>query len=349
VPPSAYWATGYPSRVTNTPSPEHQNVEHETRTTRETHEEHPAHLARPRTSWRSAPVSAVRGGLVGAAESVPGISGGTIALVVGLYDDLIDAAGQVLHGGRELVSGLVRRRGTAPAVRALRAVDWPLLVPVLLGMAVVLLLSLRVVAPLLESHPVPVRSVFFGMIVVSVAVPLRLMPGRFRVLDGVLMALAAVAGFLLTSLPPGQVDDPSLWFVFLGAAVAINALVLPGVSGSFVLLAMGLYVPVQQALSDRDLAFVGVFVLGAAVGLGCFVKVLQWLLHHRRQGTMAVLAGLMVGSLRALWPWQEDDGTLLAPTGSVVVPVLLALAGAAVVLVAMAWEARAARRTAGRA
>ncbi|MCB7135125.1 DUF368 domain-containing protein [Cellulosimicrobium marinum] len=312
-------------------------------------DEHPAHLAHRRTAWRSAPGNAVRGGLVGAAESVPGISGGTIALVVGLYDDLIDAASQLLHAARELVTGVVRRRGVGPALGALRAVDWPLLVPVLLGMVVVLLLSLQLVAPLLESNPVPVRSVFFGMIVVSVAVPLRLMPGRFRVLDGVLLAVAAVVGFLLTSLPPGQVDDPSLWLVFLGAAVAINALVLPGVSGSFVLLAMGLYVPVQEAVSDRDLAFVGTFVLGAAIGLGSFVKLLQWLLHHRRQATMAVLAGLMIGSLRALWPWQTEDGTLLAPTGSVLGPVLLALAGAAVVLVAMVWEARVTRRAAVRA
>ncbi len=313
------------------------------------HDEHPAHLTRSRTSWRSAPASAVRGGFVGAAESVPGISGGTVALVVGLYDDLVDAAGQVLHAGRELVAGLVRRRGLAPAARALRAVDWALLLPVLLGMVVVLLLSLQLVAPLLEAHPVPVRSVFFGMIVVSVAVPLRLMPARFRPLDGALLAVAAAAGFLLTGLPPGQVDDPSPWLVVLGAAIAINALVLPGVSGSFVLLAMGLYVPVQEAVSDRDLAFVGAFALGAAVGLGSFVKLLQWLLRHRRQVTMAVLAGLMVGSLRALWPWQEDDGALLAPTGTVAGPVLLAVAGAALVVLAMAWEARVARRARQRA
>jgi putative membrane protein len=342
MPRPAYCPGGYPSRVTNTAHDEH-GAHGDSRAQPE-HDEHPAHLARSRTSWRSGPASAVRGGLVGAAESVPGISGGTIALVVGLYDDLIDAAGQLLHALRELVTGVVRRRGVAPALRALRAVDWALLVPVLVGMVVVLLLSLRLIAPLLESHPVPVRAVFFGMIVVSVAVPLRLMPARFRPLDGLLLAVAAVAGFLLTSLPPGQVDDPSLWLVALGAAVAINALVLPGVSGSFVLLAMGLYVPVQEAVSERDLAFVGAFALGAVVGLGSFVKLLQWLLHHRRQVTMAVLAGLMVGSLRALWPWQEDDGALLAPTGSVAGPVLLAVAGAAVVVVAMLWEARVARR-----
>ncbi|WP_125772848.1 DUF368 domain-containing protein [Antribacter gilvus] len=304
---------------------------------------HVASTADRRTSWASAPVNALRGGLVGAAESVPGISGGTIALVVGLYDDLIDAASQVVHAGRQLVAGVVRKQGPAEGLRTLRQVNWPLLVPVLVGMAVVLLLSLKLIAPLLESNPVPTRSVFFGMIAVSIAVPLRLMPERFRAVDGLLLAGGAVVGFLLTSLPEAEVSDPSLWYVFLGAAVAINALVLPGVSGSFVLLAMGLYIPVQHAIDDRDLGFVAVFALGAVVGLGSFVKLLQWLLHNRRQVTMAVLAGLMVGSLRALWPWQSEANELLAPTGSVLGPILLALAGAGVVLTAMVWEARGQR------
>lgn len=307
--------------------------------------EPPRHAATTRRHPAAPVLDAVRGGLVGAAESVPGISGGTIALVVGLYDQLIDAAGQVVHAGRELVTGLVQRRGVRPAVEALRAVDWRFLVPVLVGMVVVLLASLRLIAPLLEEHPVPTRALFLGMIVVSVAVPLRMMPYRFRPLDALLLVLGAAAAFLLTGLPEAEVRDPSLWFVFLGAAVAINALVLPGVSGSFVLLAMGLYIPVQHALHERDLGFVGAFVLGAAVGLASFVKVLQWLLHHRRQGTMAVLAGLMIGSLRALWPWQ-DGGALQAPSGSVVVPLLLALVGAGVVLVALVWEDRVQARRA---
>ena len=285
----------------------------------------------------------VRGGLVGAAESVPGISGGTIALVVGLYDDLIDSASQLVHALREFVTGITRGRGAMAGVQALRQVNWPLLVPVLAGMAVVLLLSLKLIAPLLESHPVPTRAVFFGMIAVSIAVPLRLLPHRFRVLDGMLFVVAAVAAFLLTGLPAAEVSEPALWFVFAGAALAINALVLPGVSGSFLLVVMGLYIPVQQAVEARDLAFLGAFALGAVVGLGSFVKVLQWLLHHRRQGTMAVLGGLMLGSLRSLWPWQSEAGALLAPTGSVLGPVLLVLAGAGVVLTAILWEARTAR------
>ncbi|MBE1874429.1 DUF368 domain-containing protein [Myceligenerans pegani] len=295
------------------------------------------------SSWSSAPLNAVRGGLVGAAESVPGISGGTIALVVGLYDHLIDAASQLVHAAREFVTGIARGRGVGAGLRALKEVNWPLLVPVLIGMAVVLLLSLRLIAPLLESNPVPTRSVFFGMIAVSIAVPLRMMPLRFRALDALLFLAAAGAAFLLTGLPAAEVGEPELWYVFIGAALAINALVLPGVSGSFLLLVMGLYIPVQHAIEERDLGFVAVFALGALVGLGSFVKVLRWLLHHRRQGTMAVLAGLMLGSLRSLWPWQGESNELLAPTGSVAGPVLLALAGAGVVLIAMLWESRVAR------
>jgi putative membrane protein len=280
------------------------------------------------------------------AESVPGISGGTIALVVGLYDQLLTAASQVVHAGRELVQGVAQGRGLRPARRALRAVDWRFLVPVLGGMVVVLLASLSLIAPLLESQPVPMRALFFGMIAVSVAVPLRMMPQRFRQLDALLLVVAAVAAFALSTLPPAEVADPSLWYVALGAALAINALVLPGVSGSFLLVVLGLYVPVQQALSDLDLAFVGAFMAGAAVGLASFVKLLHWLLEHRRQGTMAVLAGLMVGSLRALWPWQDDAGSLQGPPDTGVFGVvLLAVAGAVIVGALIWWEAaRAAER-----
>ena len=275
---------------------------------------------------------------------MPGISGGTIALVVGLYDELVVSASQVVHAARALVTGLVRGRGPGEAVATLRQVDWRLLVPVLGGMVVVLLVSLRTLAPLLESHPVPTRAVFFGMIAASVAVPLGMLPGRVRPRDVVLLLGGAVAAYALTGLAPVEVEDPSLWYVFLGAALAINALVLPGVSGSALLVVLGLYVPVQAALENLDLAFVGTFLLGATVGLAAFVKVLQWLLRERRQAMLAVLAGLMVGSLRALWPWQDEERGLLAPSGSVGTVALLALAGAAVVSALVLWERRRMRR-----
>jgi len=297
-------------------------------------------LVRRRTSWSRAPIDGVRGGLIGAAESVPGISGGTIALVVGLYDELVLSAGHVVHAARALVVGLVRRRGTAEAVASLRKVDWRMLVPVLVGMVVVLLVSLRTLAPLLETHPVPTRAVFFGMIAASVAVPLGMLPTRVRARDVALMVAGVAVAFFLTGLTPVDVTSPSLWYVAFGAALAINALVLPGISGSALLVVLGLYVPVQAALEERDLAFVAAFALGATVGLASFVKSLQWLLRERRQATMAVLAGLMVGSLRALWPWQDGDAGLRAPSGDLALAVVLALAGAAVVGALVLWERR---------
>jgi putative membrane protein len=301
-------------------------------------------LTAPRTTWSRAPWHAARGGLIGAAESVPGISGGTVALVVGLYDELIAAAAHVVHAGRAFVVGVVRRRGTAEAGAALRRVDWRLVLPVLAGMAVVLVLSLRTLAPLLESHPVPTRAVFAGMIAASLAVPLGMMPARPRVRDAASALVAAVAAFLLTGIPPVAIEEPSLWYVVLGAAIAINALVVPGLSGSALLVVLGLYVPVQAALDGRDAAFVGAFVLGAALGFAAFVRTLQWLLHERRQVTMAVVTGLMIGSLRALWPWQDDDRGLLAPQGDVGQVVALVVAGAVVVGGLVAWERRRAAR-----
>jgi putative membrane protein len=145
--------------------------------------------------------------------------------------------------------------------------------------------------------------------------------------------------FLLVGLPTLNVDDPSLVIVAPAAAIAVCALVLPGVSGSFLLLALGMYEPTLSAVNDRDFAYLGVFVAGAIVGLGSFVAVLQWLLTHRRRITLVVMTGLMVGSLRALWPWQGEGRELLAPdAASLPVVVGLFVAGITVVAVLLFVE-----------
>lgn len=275
------------------------------------------------------------------AEGVPGISGGTIALVAGLFDRLIDSAGQLVHALRVLVGTVLRRREPGEVRAAFAVIDGRFLAPVLAGMAIALVATLSLLAPLLEAHPVQVSSVFLGMIAVSILVPVRMMPHRPRPRDLLLVLGGAVVAFALTSLPRLDLDRPPLWLVFVGAAIAINALVVPGVSGSFVLLTLGLYIPVQAALAERDLAFILTFAAGAAVGLGSFVKVLQWLLHHRRQVFLAVVTGLMIGSLRSLWPWQDGTTLLALPSaGDLGVSVLLALGGGALVWLALAWERR---------
>ncbi len=278
-------------------------------------------------------VNLVRGSLIGFAEVVPGVSGGTIALIIGLYETLISSAAAFVKGVLALLRGRTdEARGLFGEVR------WRVVLPVAVGMGAAVIIGAAVLEPLIEEYPVQTRAVFFGLVVVGISVPAR-MVGRWDVRAVLLAAVAAAAAFVLTGLPPATVDDPSLALVAVSGAAAVCALALPGVSGSFLLLSIGLYEPTISAVNNRDLAYLGAFALGALVGLSSFVLLLQWLLSHRPRITLVVLTGLMVGSLRALWPWQDDDRTLLAPEGDVASVIGLALAGAAVIVV-LVWAER---------
>jgi putative membrane protein len=287
-----------------------------------------------RTTARTRAAHVVRGALIGAAEAVPGVSGGTVALVTGVYEAVITSAGHLVSAAKAVFTDRARARAE------LRGVRWDVLVPLLLGMAPTLVIALLLLGPAIEDHPVPMRALFLGMVLAALVVPLAMLGGRWRVREVATAVLAAAAAFVLIGLPERTVE-PALPAVFLAASFAVCALVLPGVSGSFLLLAIGLYVPTSEAVRDLDLAYIGVFVLGAAVGLAVIVKGLQWLLEHRHRITLAAMTGLIVGALRALWPWQTDDRELLAPDGQVGLSVGLVVLGAAVVLTVYLIERRA--------
>jgi putative membrane protein len=156
--------------------------------------------------------------------------------------------------------------------------------------------------------------------------------------------VAAILAFVVVSLPPGDVQ-PSRLMIMLAAAIAVSALVLPGLSGSFLLLTFGLYEDTLAAVNERDLGYLGFFMLGAIVGLASFVKVLQWLLEHQRRLTLVILTGVMAGCLRALWPWQDDERAVHAPAEHVGAAAALAALGFVVVLAFLLAERRwAARR-----
>lgn len=284
----------------------------------------------------------VRGALIGVAEVIPGVSGGTIALIVGIYRTAIDAIADAVLAFRQLVGladgGPSGRRFT----RTLAGLPWRLLIPVGIGMAIAVVLGARVIEPLLEDHPVQMLALFFGLVLAGIWVPAHMVHRGGGWKPGYLLAagIAAVVLFFLTGLPPGTVADPSPIIVMLAAAVAICALVLPGVSGSFFLLSLGMYEPTLDAVNDRDLVYLAAFAIGAIVGLGAFVTLLKWLLVHRAGITLAVLTGLMIGSLRALWPWQDDDRNLLAPASDFPSAGLMVLAGVAVVVLLLLAERR---------
>jgi putative membrane protein len=291
-------------------------------------------------------IDVVRGALMGAAEVVPGVSGGTIALIVGIYRTLIEQAAHLVGALRMLVSSEARQgQGVFPAFWGeIRAARWSVLLPVGLGMVAAVFVGASLLEPLIEDYPVETRAVFSGLVLAGIIVPAsmvtRTKDGPWRGKDVLVAVLAAAFAFVITGIPPGNIEDPSPLVIMLSAAIAVCALVLPGLSGSFILLTIGLYETTLNAVNERDWAYLATFAVGAAIGLATFVSVLQWLFEHRPRPTLVVLTGLMAGSLRALWPWQTDDRELLAPSGDVGQVVLLFLAGAASVLVLLWLEKR---------
>ncbi len=279
--------------------------------------------ARIRTDWLSrlvgvtkakTPVAillnAIRGFLIGMAELVPGISGGTIALVVGVYERLINSGMSVLSAIKALVTD------RASARRKFGEVDWALILAILAGMAVAVFSMAGVMANFVENHAPTARALFLGMVAISIYVPVSMVNRseiKARPWVWAAFAAAAVLTFFGTGVTSTTLEDPALPIVFIAAAIAVSALVLPGVSGSFFLLAVGLYQPVMNAVDARDVPFMTVFAAGALTGIVLFIRVLDYLLENHRTVTLMTMAGLMLGSLRALWPWRTANAGLVAP------------------------------------
>ncbi|MFD3684352.1 DUF368 domain-containing protein [Nocardiopsis sp. NPDC058631] len=282
--------------------------------------------------------NAVRGGAVGASEALPGISGGTVALIVGLYDKLIGGAGHMVSGIKRYVTDVPRGRGKERAQEQFRQVDWSVLVPALVGMVIFLVLAALLLAPLVDAYTQYAYALFFGLVLACLWIPYAGAGRPWKAGHYVVALVFATAAFLLTGLPGANLPTHPV-VVFLAAAVAVCALVLPGLSGSFILLTLGLYEPTINAVGDFDIAYLGIFALGMLTGLSLFVKLLQFLLENFHHMTLVVLTGLMAGSLRALWPWQTESREFLTPT-DVPVTVAFMVVGFAIVTAAIVWERR---------
>jgi len=269
---------------------------------------------------------------MGGADIIPGVSGGTIALIVGVYERLIAAISHLVSFGL----GIVRLDGEA-ARDAWRAVDWRLLLPLGGGIVTALLVGARFIPGLMEQYPMHMQGLFLGLVAASLIIPWQRID-RVTLPLGLIAVVAAIAAFGFTGLPQLQVDQPGLLRVFSSAAVAICAMILPGVSGAFLLEVLGIYTPTLEAVNAQQWTYIAVFVAGAGTGLGLFSKILDALLSHYHDATMAALIGLIAGALRALWPYTAADGTLHGPApgdpvGSVVALVLVGFTAVAL----LAW------------
>lgn len=255
---------------------------------------------------------ALKGAAMGMAEVVPGVSGGTIAFVTGIYEQLLEAITAV---GPNLLG--IFKRGGVKAVWL--EIQGPFLLNLLVGMAAGLIFGVFAITYLLEAYPPVIWAFFFGLILAS-----AWYIGRMVSPWSIGEAIAIIAGFgIALSIVMGTpaAGNTSLWFVFLSGAIAISALLLPGISGSFILLLLGMYsfvVPsVKAALTGSTDSFlvVIVFALGCLTGLVTFSRVLSWLFKKYPQVTLALLTGFMLGSLYKLWPWREVTSYLTDANG----------------------------------
>jgi putative membrane protein len=310
---------------------------------------HRPHMDSPSSSGRGAgrPTPAavlalgLKGLLMGVADIIPGVSGGTVALIVGVYGRLIEG---IRSFRPATVLALLRAvpgvwdAGRRPQLwAAAKGLHLDFLLPLGAGVVTAVLVAARFIPGLLQRYPAQMNALFFGLIIVSVYVPWSRMPKRGPQ-HLLMVAVAAAAAFWVVGLPVMRAGESGLPFVFVSGAVAICAMILPGVSGSYMLKAMGQYEHILNALNGRDVVTIGVFLLGIAVGITSFVRVLAWLLRRHEAMTLATLTGLMVGSLRSVWPFREPlpgGGTHLylpATVGAFELTLLgIALLGAAIV------------------
>ena len=241
---------------------------------------------------------------MGAADVVPGVSGGTMALILGIYQRLLVAI-------RSFDLALLRLVAAGRFRDAAKHIDIVFLIPLGAGIVAAILFFTRIISlPLLvRDHPEQVYALFFGLIVGSIAVLLRML-GPMRLRDMTCLVAGTLLGLVVVTVVPVETPDDA-WFIFLSGALAICAMILPGISGSFILLLLRKYEHVFNAIGRFDFAVILPFALGAITGLMVFSRLLVWMLKHHYRVTLTTIVGMLVGSLWILWPFQARDYTLI--------------------------------------
>lgn len=242
---------------------------------------------------------ALKGFFMGAANVVPGVSGGTIALITGIYKEIIGALNSLME--KETWKALFKGNFKD----FWKQVHGTFLLWLAIGVLLSVFSLAKLMTFVLEHHPVQTWAFFFGLIIASAILMFKDIKG-WRLGD-ILFALLGIAmGLAVCTLSPTQTPD-SWFFIFLCGALAVCTMILPGVSGSFILVIMGKYDFIMQAVADLDWPVLTVFALGCIVGILAFSKFLHWLLGRFERQTMLVLLGFVLGSLVKVWPWSNES------------------------------------------
>lgn len=239
---------------------------------------------------------------MGAADVVPGVSGGTIAFITGIYEELINSIKSInLNAVKLFFSGKF--------ADFWKAINGSFLVSVFLGIAISVFSLAKGLKFLLDNYPILVWAFFFGLIVASaIYVSRSITKWNFiTIISGI---AGIIIAYFITVITPAEANT-SYWFIFISGAIAICAMILPGISGSFILVLLGMYKFILEAVGNLEIAVILTFLVGAAIGIISFSNVLSWLLKKFHNQTVAVLAGFMVGSLNKVWPWKEVTQTFI--------------------------------------
>lgn len=233
---------------------------------------------------------------MGAADVVPGVSGGTIAFITGIYDTLLGSISRITPS----LIGRIKKEGLKAAFDY---INGSFLLILFTGILTSIFTLARVITWMLNTHPIPLWSFFFGLIIISVNHMFKQV--EFWKVSRFAAVLAGIGfAYSITVLQPLNLEPTSI-NILLAGSIAICAMILPGISGSFILLMLGMYTPILAAAKSFDIVTLGTFAAGCAIGILTFSHVLTWVLKHYRDIALTFLTGLMIGTLGKVWPWKE--------------------------------------------
>lgn len=256
-------------------------------------------------------LTSAKGACMGAADVIPGVSGGTIAFIMGIYDEFV---GSIASIDAEAVKMVFKGRFRD----FWKHINGNFLLSLVIGIGVSVVAIARMMQMLLKQHPIQTWAFFFGLIVASSIFIIKGISG-WKLREGGLLAFGIALGAIVCTLSPTKTPD-DLWFIFISGALAICAMILPGISGSFILLILEKYEYIMSRITEltsgtnvgSNLLILGVFMLGAVVGILGFSKLLRWLLARWNKETLVVLAGFIIGSLVKVWPWSNTEAIIKA-------------------------------------
>ncbi|WP_010522448.1 DUF368 domain-containing protein [Aquimarina agarivorans] len=244
----------------------------------------------------------LKGMAMGAADVVPGVSGGTIAFISGIYQELVESISNI----NLALFNTIKTNGLQSFWQKANA---NFLTTLAFGVIISALSIMKLMHFLLENHPIKIWAFFFGLVLASILYVAKQIT-KWNGITIILLIISAVGAFSITQLSTMQGTDSTLFLIFAGA-IASCAMILPGISGAFILVLLGAYATISESVHNHDFAKVGAVALGAIIGLLSFSRLLKWLFNHYKNITLAILTGFILGSLNKIWPWKKVLETMV--------------------------------------